>query len=244
MFDEAQPLPSAYHRSKFESERIVREEATVAWRVHRPAIVVGHSETGAMDKVDGPYYFFPALKMLRDMLPAWLPLVGIDLGDTNVVPVDYVATAMDHLAHLEGHDGEAFHLVNPEPQSVVEMINSFCTAAGAPRFATPVDRGTTGSLPFSLVPGPLRPSRLLTGLVRSGGGRLLLEQAIGRMGIPSEVVGHTSFRPVFDSRRTEKALAGSALPSPTSSPTPARCGATGRTTSTSPRRTTRRRARR
>ena len=158
--------------------------------------------------------------------------------------MDYVATAMDHLAHLEGHDGEAFHLVNPEPQSVVEMINSFCTAAGAPRFATPVDRGTTGSLPFSLVPGPLRPSRLPTGLVRSGAGRLLLEQTIGRVGIPSEVVGHTSFRPVFDSRRTEKALAGSALPSPTSSPTPARCGATGRTTSTSPRRTTRRRARR
>ena len=30
------------------------------WRVYRPAIVVGHSETGAMDKVDGPYYFFPA----------------------------------------------------------------------------------------------------------------------------------------------------------------------------------------
>jgi NAD(P)-dependent dehydrogenase (short-subunit alcohol dehydrogenase family) len=214
MFDEGQALPSAYHGTKFESERVVRDEATVPWRVYRPAIVVGHSETGAMDKVDGPYYFFPALKMLRDALPAWLPLVGIDLGDTNVVPVDYVATAMDHLAHLEGHDGEAFHLVNPEPQSVVEMINAFCAAAGAPRFATPVDRGTTGGLPFSLVPGPLRPSRLLTGLVRSGAGQLLLQQTIGRLGIPPEVVGHTSFRPVFDSRRTEKALAGSGIAVP------------------------------
>ena len=56
------------------------------WRVYRPAIVVGHSETGAMDKIDGPYYFFPLLKLLRDALPAWLPLVGVDLGDTNVVP--------------------------------------------------------------------------------------------------------------------------------------------------------------
>jgi NAD(P)-dependent dehydrogenase (short-subunit alcohol dehydrogenase family) len=214
MFDEGQALPSAYHRTKFESERIVREEATVPWRVYRPAIVVGHSETGAMDKVDGPYYFFPVLKMLRDALPAWLPLVGVDLGDTNVVPVDYVASAMDHLAHLEGHDGETFHLVNPEPQSVVEMINAFCTAAGAPRFATPVDRGTTGGLPFSLLPGPLRPLRLLNGLVRSAPGQLLLEQTIGRLGIPSEVVGHTSFRPVFDSRRTEKALVGSGIAVP------------------------------
>ena len=83
-----------------------------------------------MDKVDGPYYLFPAIKVLRDALPAWLPLVGIDLGDTNVVPVDYVAAAIDHLAHLEGRDGEAFHLVNPEPQPVVDMLNAFCGSGG------------------------------------------------------------------------------------------------------------------
>src|SRR6478672_5674879 len=98
MFDEGQPLPSPYHRTKFESERIVRSDSTVPWRVYRPAIVVGDSQTGAMDKIDGPYYFFPLMKMLRDRLPAWLPLVGADLGDTNVVPVDYVAQAIDHLA--------------------------------------------------------------------------------------------------------------------------------------------------
>ncbi len=40
------------------------------WRIYRPAIVVGHSETGAMDKVDGPYYFFPLIKRVRDVLPA------------------------------------------------------------------------------------------------------------------------------------------------------------------------------
>ena len=72
------------------------------WRIYRPSMVIGHSETGAMDKVDGPYYFFPILKVLRDLLPSWTPLVGVDLGDTNVVPVDYVAKAMDHLAHLRG----------------------------------------------------------------------------------------------------------------------------------------------
>ena len=140
MFDEGQHLPSPYHRTKFESEKIVREEAAVPWRVYRPAVVVGDSQTGAMDKIDGPYYFFPTIKLLRDRLPAWLPLVGVDLGDTNVVPVDYVAKAMDHLAHLPDRDGEAFHLVNPEPQPVVDMINLFCAAAGAPQFATPIDR--------------------------------------------------------------------------------------------------------
>ena len=211
MFDEAQHLPSPYHRTKFESERIVREEAAVPWRIYRPAIVVGDSQTGAMDKVDGPYYFFPLLKLMRDHLPAWLPLVGVDLGDTNVVPVDYVAKAMDHLAHLSGRDGQAFHLVNPEPQPVVDMVNGFCAAAGAPRFATPVDRRSTDAMPFSLVPRRLRPSTILGDLVRSAPGQALLDQTVGRLGIPAEVLAHTSFTPVFDSRRTEKDLAGSGI---------------------------------
>ncbi|MBB6626226.1 SDR family oxidoreductase [Nocardioides sp. KIGAM211] len=211
MFAEGQHLPSPYHRTKYESERIVREECTVPWRVYRPAIVVGDSQTGAMDKVDGPYYFFPLMKLMRDNLPAWLPLVGVDLGDTNVVPVDYVAKAMDHLAHLPDRDGEAFHLVNPEPQPVVDMINAFCAAAGAPQFATPIDRRLSQSLPFSLVPRGLRPSSIVSGLVRNGAVQSVLDQVTGRIGVPAEVLAHVNFTAVFDSRRTEKALAGSGL---------------------------------
>ncbi|MBJ7357718.1 SDR family oxidoreductase [Nocardioides sp.] len=214
MFAEGQHLPSAYHRTKFESERIVRTEAEVPWRVYRPAIVVGHSETGAMDKVDGPYYFFPVLKALRDNLPAWLPLVGVDLGDTNVVPVDYVAKAMDHLAHLPGHDGEAFHLVNPDPQPTVDLVNTFCRAAGAPSFATPVDRRLTAAGPLSLVPRRFRPLALATTLVGLGPVQAALDLVLSRTGIPAEVLAHSSFTSVFDSRRTEKALAGSGIAVP------------------------------
>lgn len=214
MFEEGQPLPSPYHRTKYESEKIVRDEAVVPWRVYRPAIVVGDSDTGAMDKIDGPYYFFPLIKRLRDRLPSWLPLVGVDLGDTNIVPVDYVAKAMDHLAHLPGHDGEAFHLVNPEPQPVADMINAFCAAAGAPRFATPVDRSITKAGPLGMIPRSLRPSSLVNAVVRSAPAQTVLDQTIGRLGIPAEVLAHTSFPSVFDSRRTEKALAGSGISVP------------------------------
>jgi NAD(P)-dependent dehydrogenase (short-subunit alcohol dehydrogenase family) len=214
MFSEGQHLPSPYHRTKHESERIVRDEATIPWRVYRPAIVVGHSETGAMDKVDGPYYFFPLMKLMRDNLPSWLPMVGVDLGDTNVVPVDYVAKAMDHLAHLPDRDGEAFHLVNPEPQPVVEMVNSFCTAAGAPTFATPVDRRITRGGPLGLLPRQARPLNMLNSIVKSGPAQALLDLTVGRLGIPAEVLAHTSFTPTFDSRRTEKALAGSGIAVP------------------------------
>ncbi|KQP66824.1 SDR family oxidoreductase [Nocardioides sp. Leaf285] len=214
MFDEGQHLPSAYHRTKHESERIVREEATVPWRVYRPAIVVGHSQTGEMDKVDGPYYFFPLMKRLRDALPSWLPVVGVDLGDTNVVPVDYVAAAMDHLAHLPGHDGEAFHLVNPEPQPVVDMVNAFCAAAGAPTFATPLDRRVTTAGPLGRLPGALRPTALLGKVVGNGLVQAVLDPVTSRAGVPAEVLAHTSFSAVFDSRRTERALAGSGIAVP------------------------------
>lgn len=213
MFEEGQPLPSPYHRTKYESEKIIRDESTIPWRVYRPAIVVGHSETGAMDKVDGPYYMFPAIKRLR-ALPAWLPLVGVDLGDTNLVPVDYVAKAMDHLAHLPDRDGEAFHLVNPEPQPVVEMLNTFCSAAGAPRFATPVDRSITTAGPLGLIPRALRPLSLLNAAVRSAPGQALLDQTAGRIGMPAEAIAHMSFASTFDSRTTEKALAGSGISVP------------------------------
>ncbi|MGZ4458142.1 MAG: SDR family oxidoreductase [Nocardioidaceae bacterium] len=214
MFDVGQGLPSSYHRTKFESERIVREEATVPWRVYRPAVVVGHSETGAMDKVDGPYYFFPLFKRMRDTLPAWLPIVGMDLGDTNVVPVDYVAKAMDHIAHQDGLDGQAFHLVNPEPQPTVEVVNTFAAAAKAPRFAVPLDRRVTGVVPTGLLPRALRPGGLVSTALRIPPVQLALRQTIGRLGIPPEVLEHVSFPTKYASRRTERALAGSGISCP------------------------------
>jgi len=209
MFDEGQHLPSPYHRTKFESEKIVREECPVPWRVYRPAIVVGDSQTGAMDKIDGPYYFFPLLKRIRDTIPAWMPLVGVDLGDTNVVPVDYVAQAMEYLAHVPGHDGEAFHLVNPEPQPVIDLMNAICKAAGAPQFATPVGRRA-----FSRIPRPFHPGTIATNLLKLKPVLAVLDQTTGRIGIPGEVLAHTAFQSVYDSRATEKALAGSGIAVP------------------------------
>ena len=204
LFDEGQGLPSAYHRTKYESERIVREESTIPWRVYRPAIVVGHSATGAMDKVDGPYYFFPLLKRMRDSLPQWTPLVGMDLGDTNVVPVDYVVGAMDHLAHKPGLDGRAFHLVNPEPQPTIDVVNTLARAAKAPRFALQVDKRLTGLVPASLVQSALQ----------SGPAKFLLRQSVERFGIPAEVVGHVSLPTTFDDQATERELSGSGIACP------------------------------
>ena len=86
------------------------------WRVYRPGIVVGHSQTGEMDKIDGPYYFFKVIQRLRSLVPQWVPVVGLEGGTINIVPVDFVAAAMDHIAHTGGLDGQAFHLTDPSPK--------------------------------------------------------------------------------------------------------------------------------
>jgi short-subunit dehydrogenase len=214
VFDVGQGLPWPYHRTKFDAERVVREESATPWRVYRPAIVVGHSVTGATDKADGPYHLFPILKVLRDLLPSWTPLVGVDLGDTNVVPVDYVARALDHLAHLPDRDGETFHLVNPEPQRTIDVVNAFAEAAGAPRFALPLDRTLTRGLPGGLVPKSLRPGTLVRAALRSRPGRLALSQTVGRLGLPPEVAEHVALPSHYGSRITERALDGSGITVP------------------------------
>ena len=209
MFDEGQSFPSPYHRTKFEAERIVREQSPVPWRVYRPGIVVGHSRTGAIPKVDGPYYFLPIVKALRDHLPQFTPLFGVDLGDTNVVPVDFVVAAMEAIASRPGLDGRAFHLVNPVPQPTTEVVNAFATAARAPRFAVPWDRRVT-----SLVPGSARIARTLTRMLEHDLVQAGLRMTVGRLGVPPEVLTHTSMPTTFTCRATQQVLAGSGVTCP------------------------------
>jgi len=78
MFDEAENLDNPYFRTKHDSEGIVRKECRIPWRIFRPAIVVGDSRTGEMDKIDGPYYFFKLIQKMRRMFPSWMPTIGIE----------------------------------------------------------------------------------------------------------------------------------------------------------------------
>jgi len=204
MFDEGQRLPSPYHRTKFESERIVREQPYVPWRVYRPGIVVGDSHTGEMDKIDGPYYFFKAIQRMRQLLPEWAPLVGPELGRTNVVPVDWVAGALEHIAHEPDLDGRAFHLTDPRGQRVEELVNELAAAAHAPRVQVTIDRRITDPLPR----WPLRLALALPPW------RQVQNLVLRDLGIPREVIEHMELVPRFDTAETREALAGTALEQP------------------------------
>ena len=107
-----------------------------------------------MDKIDGPYYFFKLIQRMRQLLPPWMPTIGIEGGRINIVPVDFVVDAMDHIAHQKGLDGKCFHLVDPEPQRVGEVLNIFAKAAHAPvDVAVRVNAALFGFIPRSVKKG-------------------------------------------------------------------------------------------
>ena len=204
MFEEAGEMPHPYFRTKHESEALVRSECKVPWRIYRPSSVVGHSQTGEIDKIDGPYYAFKLLQRIRRVLPPWFPLVGVDSGQFNIVPVDYVVAAMDYLAHQEGLDGECFHLVNPEHYSSGEMLNIFADAGHAPRFALRLD-----SKVFSFMP-----SGLAATLKKLPPIKRLASSLLAGAGLPSGAGALFNWNTRFESRMTRKALKGSGIEVP------------------------------
>ena len=159
MFDEAQDLDThPYFRTKHDSEGIVRTDCERTWRVYRPGIVVGHSETGEMDKVDGPYYFFKLIQRLRAIVPPWMPTIGIEGKEINIVPVDFIAAALDHIAHNEDErwDGKAFSLTDPNPKSAGQVINIFARAGHAPQMGMRLDPKM-----FQIIPPQVRSGMLM-----------------------------------------------------------------------------------
>jgi short-subunit dehydrogenase len=205
MFDEAERLDNnPYFRTKHESERLVREECPRPWRVYRQGLGVGDSRSGAIDKIDGPYYFFKALQRARKVLPSWLPTLGIEGGEINIVPVDYVAAAIDHLAHKPKLDGRAFHLTDPRPKTAGEVINLFAKAADAPQMAIRLDTDVTEPATAALRSA----LKLLPGSKRA------VKAALDQIGLPASVFTYVDYPTHFDSTATQKALAGSGIEVP------------------------------
>ena len=204
MFDEAENLDHPYFATKHDSEKIVRQEVKGAWRVYRPALVVGDSKTGEMDKIDGPYYFFKLIQRLRGMLPPWIPTVGIEGGRINIVPVDFVVDAMDHIAHAKDQDGKAFHLVDPTPYRVGDVLNTFAKAAHAPQMSLRVNAALLGFIPNSVKKGllALTPVRRIKNAVMKD------------LGLPDDMLQFVNYPTRFDCRETTALLKGTGIECP------------------------------
>lgn len=204
MFDEAADTDHPYFRTKHDAEGLVRKKCTIPYRIYRPSAVVGHSKTGAIDKVDGPYFVFPFLQKIRKAFPQWFPLVGIEGGQINLVPVDFVVEAMDYLAHAPGLDGRCFHLTDPNPLRAGEVLNTFCSASNAPRFAMRID-----SRMLEMIPPGIRDTVLSLPPIKR-----IIDGVLKDLSIPPEMMRYIRYPTKFDCKQTQQALKGSGIECP------------------------------
>jgi len=205
MFDEAEGLDHPYFMTKHESEKIVRKEAKVPWTVYRPAMVVGDSATGEMDKIDGPYYFFKLIQRMRQLLPPWMPSVGLEGGRINIVPVDFVVASLDHISHLKTDlNKRCFHLVDPEGYRVGDVLDIFSKAAHAPKMNLFINAALFGFIPKSVKKGlmVLAPVRRVRAAVMKD------------LGLPEDMFTFINFPTRYDCRDTLAALKGSGIECP------------------------------
>ncbi len=204
MFEEAEGLEHPYFRTKHDSEGIVRRECSIPWRIFRPALVVGDSRSGEMDKIDGPYYFFKLIQKMRKMLPSWVPTIGIEGGRINVVPVDFVVNAVDHIAHQKGEDGKCFHLVDPTPMRVGDLLNTFARAAHAPEMTMRINAAL-----FSFIPRHMRKALLALTPVRR-----IRHAVMKDLGLPDDMFRFVNYPTRFDCRETTRVLKGTGISVP------------------------------
>lgn len=204
MFAEASGLWHPYFATKHEAERVVRAECAVPWRVYRPGLVVGDSRSGETDKADGPYYFFKLIQRMRNLLPRWMPVVGIEGGHINIVPIDFVVAALAHIAHQPGLDRMCFHLTDPRTRRVGDVLNIFAQAAHAPTMGL--------RLNVSLL-------QSATAWLREGAAALPPVQAardalMQDLGLPPGITQLLAWPTSFDNRQAQAALAGSGIACP------------------------------
>jgi NAD(P)-dependent dehydrogenase (short-subunit alcohol dehydrogenase family) len=205
MFEEAEGLDHPYFMTKHESEKIVRKESKVPWTVYRPAMVAGDSKTGEMDKIDGPYYFFKLIQRMRQILPPWMPSVGLEGGRVNIVPVDFVVAALDHISHQKSDlNKKCFHLVDPQGYRVGDVLDIFSKAAHAPKMNLFINAALLGFVPKSVKKGlmALAPVRRVRSAVMKD------------LGLPEDIFTFINYPTRFDCRETLAALDGSGIECP------------------------------
>ena len=185
-----QNFKNHYESTKFQAEVWVRSLMDqIPTTIYRPAIVVGHSQTGETQKFDGPYYMLRTIAVAASRhMP--IPQFGQANAPFNVVPVDFVIDALSVADDDPALVGETLHLVDPEPVTASEVFNTL-----AKEYA---GRETSYRLPPRLVERSLHSKRV----------RSLFS------GAPAESIQYLNHSVRFDTRRADELLARHGLRCP------------------------------
>lgn len=198
-----QGFTHAYHRSKFDSEVLVRDTATMPFKIYRPGAVVGTTDTGETDKLDGVYALFPLAAGLG-ALPSYTVVPVPEFGRLPTVPVDRCAQAIAHIGLNAGPEaGDTFGLYAGEDERVHDVLAALTDHIGGPRVVAALPE-STGTIGFWA-------GQALGRLPVIGGVR---DRALSAIGVSPGLVDAAPFRCRFETTRTRAALAGSGITIP------------------------------
>ncbi len=125
--DVGQGFKNYYEETKFQAEsEVIRSKLPAT--IYRPGVVVGDSKTGETGKFDGPYLVLGLMDRLPS--PGIFFRLGRGTGTVNIVPVDFVISAMAALSATLSSLGRTYHLCDPQPHSPAELTEMFAKAFG------------------------------------------------------------------------------------------------------------------
>lgn len=122
-----------YERSKHEAEWLVRSAPLLSRPTfYRPAVIVGHSRTGATTTYHGLMAMLRLMTVISRSLPAdaqgfrKVPVRLAMSGDErlNMVPVDWVAEAIARLVKMPAARGRTIHLTPKRPITMHEIVDA------------------------------------------------------------------------------------------------------------------------
>jgi long-chain acyl-CoA synthetase len=114
---------NSYEQSKYEAELLLRAEfADLPMTVFRPSVIVGESSTGATSNFGMLYW--PVQLYARGW---WRTVVGRPETPVDLVPVDFVADAIEYLSRNEKETGGVFHLAaGPDGTLTIAELAQLC----------------------------------------------------------------------------------------------------------------------
>lgn len=186
--DEGQSFHDPVQETRMTAEVVMRRAMSdVPITVVRPTMVVGDSDTGEADRLDGPYLLVMLLLGLPGDLAVPLP-VGSD-NPLDLVPVDHVVKAARHLGLRREAIGRTFHLASSEGLTAQEVFDAIARAGG---------RRTTRSFV---------PSKVASTLLRSPAVARFLKE-------PRALVQQLATKARYDTRHADRLLATSGIVCP------------------------------
>lgn len=111
-------LSDGYSQSKWVAEKLVMAagDRGIPTCIYRLGTIIGHSQTGVSQTDD----------LICRMIKGFIQLGSAPTLDLmlTLTPVDYVSSAIVHLSNQKSSLGKAFHLLNPQPLHMSDIVSN------------------------------------------------------------------------------------------------------------------------